>query len=184
MHRHFHNHMHRGHGPFGGHMGGRFGHRGGGPRIGRLLEHGDLRFVVLALLSEQPRHGYELIKELEDRTGGTYRPSPGVIYPTLSLLEDEGFVTQANPDAGRKLYEITEAGKKALEANRPAVDAVFARIKEAGSASAMGSPRVQRALENLRTALRLRLGSGPLTEAQIDAIASALDAAAAQVERV
>jgi DNA-binding PadR family transcriptional regulator len=107
-----------------------------------------------------------------------------VIYPTLSLLEDEGFVTQANPDAGRKLYAISDAGKEALEANRPAVDAVFARIKEAGSASAMGSPRVQRALENLRTALRLRLGSGPLSEDQIDAIASALDAAAAQVERV
>jgi DNA-binding PadR family transcriptional regulator len=184
MHRHFHNHMHRGHGPFGGHMGGRFGHRGGGPRIGRLLEHGDLRFVVLALLSEQPRHGYELIKELEDRTGGAYRPSPGVIYPTLSLLEDEGFIAPSNPDAGRKLYAITEAGKEALEQNRASVDAVFSRMGEAASASAMASPRVRRAMENLRTALKLRLTAGALSEEQIDKIAEALDAAAATVERV
>src|SRR5471032_3701859 len=82
---------------WGGRMGERHGphgrHRGG--RVGRFLEHGDLRFVVLAMIAEQPRHGYELIKELEDRTGGAYRPSPGVIYPTLSLLEDEGFIRPA-----------------------------------------------------------------------------------------
>jgi len=185
MHRHFHHSHHpfRGRGPFGGHMGGRFGHRGGG-RMGRFLEHGDLRFIVLALVADQPRHGYELIKELEDRTGGAYRPSPGVIYPTLSLLEDEGFLAPADPAAGRKLYAITEAGKAALEENRASVDAVFSRMGEAASASAMGSPRVRRAMENLRTALKLRLTAGALSEEQIDQIAQALDAAAAQVERV
>src|SRR6478735_1979248 len=106
MHRHFGHHMDRAwrsrHG-WGGRMGER-AHRGGARGFGRFFGHGDLRFVILALLAEEPRHGYELIKELEDRTGGAYRPSAGVIYPTLSLLEDEGFVTQANPEAGRKLY--------------------------------------------------------------------------------
>lgn len=184
MHRHFwRTHEHHSRDGWGGRMGGHRGGRHRVGRIGRLLEHGDLRFVVLALLGEQPRHGYELIKELEERTGGAYRPSPGVIYPTLSLLEDEGFVRQTGGDTGRKLYEITEPGREALAANQPMVDAVFARIAEAGAASAMGSPKVVRAMENLKTALRLRLSRGALTEAQIDAVAAALDAAAAQVER-
>jgi hypothetical protein len=80
---------HRGRHPWGGRMGREGLHgRHRAHRVGRFLEHGDLRFVVLALIAEQPRHGYELIKELEDRTGGANRPSPGVIYPTLALLED------------------------------------------------------------------------------------------------
>src|SRR3954468_17868976 len=90
----------------------------GGRRLGRLLEHGDLRFVILALLAEQPRHGYELIKELEERTGGAYRPSAGVIYPTLALLEDEGFIRPVTGEAGRKLYEATDEGREALKANQ------------------------------------------------------------------
>lgn len=171
----------------GGHVRGRFGggrHGGRGGRIGRLLEHGDLRFVVLALLAEQPRHGYDLMKELEDRTGGAYRPSPGVIYPTLSLLEDEGFVRQSSAEAGRKLYEITDAGKEALEKNRPAVDAIFARLNEAQAQSDTAAPRVKRAMGNLALALRYRMTRGPLTEAEADAIAKAIDEAAAAVERV
>src|SRR6185312_209215 len=95
-----------------------------GRRLGRLLEHGDLRFVVLALLNEQPRHGYELIKELEERTGGAYRPSAGVIYPTLALLEDEGLVRPADSEAGRKLYAPTEDGKKLVEEFRAHIDAI------------------------------------------------------------
>ena len=126
MHRHhdFHGgHEHRGRHPWASHMAAHIGgrgpqgrHRGG--RIGRFLEHGDLRFIVLALIAEQPRHGYELIKELEDRTGGAYRPSPGVIYPTLALLEDEGFIRPAAGEAGRKLYEATDEGRAALAANQ------------------------------------------------------------------
>src|SRR3954468_20122502 len=101
-----------------------------GPRLGRLLEHGDLRFVVLALLAEQPRHGYELIKELEERTGGAYRPSAGVIYPTLAMLEDEGLVRPSEGEAGRKLFEPTDAGKKVVEESRAHVEAIFARMAE------------------------------------------------------
>jgi DNA-binding PadR family transcriptional regulator len=185
MHRHFFGHHERfsRHG-IGGHMRehmGRGRHRGG--RIGRFLEHGDLRFVILALVAEKPSHGYELIRGLEERTGGAYRPSPGVIYPTLSLLEDEGFVRQSGGESGRKLYEITPAGQDALAGNRASVDAVFERMGEAAASSAMSSAKVLRAMENLKTALRLRLSQGPISEAQIEAVAAAIDRAASEVER-
>lgn len=182
MHRHFHHKRERWsrHG-FGGHM--RHAMRGG-RRMGRLLEHGDLRFVVLTLLAEQPRHGYELMRELEDRTGGAYRPSPGVIYPTLAMLEDEGFIRPVAEDGGRKQYEATEAGREALAKNRAQVDAMFERLDAAAAQSALSSPKVLRAMENLRTAVRLRLSHGPLSPPQIDAVAAILDRAAAEVEGV
>ncbi|UTP39486.1 PadR family transcriptional regulator [Phenylobacterium sp. LH3H17] len=183
---HWKQHEQRSRHAFGGH--GHGGHRRGGPgrggRIGRILDHGDLRFVILALLKEKPSHGYELIRALEERTGGAYRPSPGVIYPTLSLLEDEGFVRQTGGDGGRKAYEITPEGDTALEQNRAAVDAVFARLDEAGEQSPRSSPRVARAMQNLGVALKLRLQGERPSEAQIDAIAAAIDAAAAKIERV
>lgn len=185
MHRH-HHHA----GPWARFSRHPFGH-GFGPgmrhgrrdRIGRMLEHGDLRHVLLAFLAERPRHGYDLMRELEARTGGAYRPSPGVVYPTLSMLEDEGLIRQAGGESGRKLFELAEPGREALERSRPLVDAIFQRMDEAASASALTSPRVIRAMENLKTALRLRLSAGPVSEAQIEAIAAALDEAAARVER-
>jgi DNA-binding PadR family transcriptional regulator len=182
MHRHFGMHReHRGRHPFGGRMG--HGHHRGG-RTGRLLDHGDLRFVILAMVKEKPSHGYELMRDLEERTGGVYRPSPGVIYPTLSLLEDEGLVRQAGGDSGRKLYEITPAGEEALAANAAAVAGVFARLDEASSQAGPARPRVQRAMQNLSVALVLRVRTGGLTEQQIDAIAAAIDEAASKIERV
>lgn len=191
MHRHHHwkaHREHRGRGPFGGGGFGRggehWGGRGrGGPRIGRLLEHGDLRFVILALLKEKPSHGYELIRALEERTGGAYRPSPGVIYPTLSLLEDEGFARPTGAEGGRKAFEISEAGLEALERNKPAVDAVFARLDEAAESSPRPSPRVDRAMQNLAMALRVKLAGEKPTDAQLDAIVAAIDDAVAKIEK-
>ncbi|WP_374573516.1 PadR family transcriptional regulator [Phenylobacterium sp.] len=194
MHRHFSKHRERfaRHG-FGGRMGDEFmggGRMRGGPggrrggRLGRLLEHGDLRFVILALLADKPAHGYELIRALEERTGGAYRPSPGVIYPTLSLLEDEGFVRQTGADGGRKAYEITDEGRKALDGARGAVDAVFARMDEAAAHSSDARPKLHRAMQNLGLALRLRMQRGDVTEEQVDAIAAAIDEAAGKIERI
>ena len=191
MHRHHHwkaHREHRGRGPFGGGGFGRggehWGGRGrGGPRIGRLLEHGDLRFVILALLKDKPSHGYELIRALEERTGGSYRPSPGVIYPTLSLLEDEGFARPTGAEGGRKAFEISEAGLEALERNKPAVDAVFARLDEAAESSPRSSPRVARAMQNLAMALRVKLAGEKPTDAQVDAIVAAIDEAVAKIEK-
>jgi DNA-binding PadR family transcriptional regulator len=158
--------------------------RARGSRIGRFLEHGDLRFVILGLLAEQPRHGYELIKELEERTGGAYRPSPGVIYPTLALLEDEGFIRPAAGESARKLYEITAEGRQALEENRAGVDAVFARMAEAAEGSDTIRPRIERAMTNLHMALHQRLARRPIAPEELDRIVAVLDDAAAAIEKV
>jgi DNA-binding PadR family transcriptional regulator len=158
-------------------------HEGRGGRPGRVFDHGDLRLVVLALIAERPRHGYEIIKEIEDRLGGSYSPSPGVIYPTLTLLEELGHAT-VEETGGKKLYALTEAGAAWIEANRAAMDAVLARMSEVRANHGGGpAPQLMRAMENLKLALRLRVGRGPLSEAQLRAVTDALDAAAVAIER-
>ncbi|MEJ7809647.1 MAG: PadR family transcriptional regulator [Gemmatimonadaceae bacterium] len=109
------------------------GRRRGGPRGGRMFEQGDLKYVILQLLDEKPRHGYEIIKELEDRFSGTYSPSPGTVYPTLTMLEDLGYARARTEDGGRKIYEITAEGKGYLGENRRTVDDIFERIAQFGT---------------------------------------------------
>jgi DNA-binding PadR family transcriptional regulator len=173
---HHHDHDHeRGHGRHG---------RGGRSGLGRFFAHGDLRLVILHLIAEKSRHGYEIIKAIEERVGGAYSPSPGVIYPTLTLLEELGHVTVTAGDGGKKLHAITADGLANLDANRTAVEALLARMDEAGRTHGGGpAPQILRAMENLRLALRLRLSRGPLSEDQVNAVAAAIDAAATGVER-
>jgi DNA-binding PadR family transcriptional regulator len=166
--------------------GGRFGghHRGGG-RMGRVFEHGDLRYVLLQFVAEKPRYGYELIKTIEDRFGGMYSPSPGVVYPTLTLLEELGHVSAEGGGGTKRLYSVTEEGSKFLDANRATVDRIFNRMAEASRAIGGGpAPEIRRAVGNLEMALSIRLGKGPLDPAQVQAITQALDRAAAEIERV
>lgn len=184
-HGEFHRHCERrrfAHGPED-HGRGERGHRGG--RGGsRFFEHGDLRLVILALIAEQPRHGYEIIKAIEERVAGAYSPSPGVVYPTLTLLEDLGHVSVTAEASGKKLHSITPEGTALLEANRTAVAALFARIAAAGRARVSAdAPPVLRGMENLKLALRLRLSRGALTEEQVRSVAAALDAAAIAIEQ-
>lgn len=114
---------------WGGHGRGR-----GGPfRRGRIFEQGDLKYVILRLLAEKPRHGYEIIKELEERFGGAYAPSAGTVYPTLALLEDLGYASVSPEEGGKKVYAITPAGEKYLEENKSAVEDIFERIQDFGS---------------------------------------------------
>lgn len=113
--------------------GGSGGRKRGGGRGGRMFEQGDLKYVILQLLAEKPRHGYEVIKELEEKFGGHYAPSAGTVYPTLSLLEDLGYATVTPEEGGKKVYTITEEGRKYLEQNRTAVDDIFERIAEFGA---------------------------------------------------
>jgi DNA-binding PadR family transcriptional regulator len=163
---------------------GRRGHRRGGPHSRRAFDHGELRYVVLSLIAERPRHGYEIIKAIEDRMGGAYSPSPGVIYPMLTLLDELGHVTVAQAD-GKNLHTITAEGTAWLDANRTAVQVAMARMDKAGEAQSGGPPaEVVRAAENLRMALRLRHARGPLNEAQAQAVAAALDAARMAVEKI
>lgn len=100
-------------------------HRG---RMGRIFEQGDLKYVILRLLEEKPRHGYEIIKELEDRFGGSYSPSPGTVYPTLTMLEDLGYAKVAPDEGGRKVYQITPEGTAYLAEHSTTVDSIFERI--------------------------------------------------------
>lgn len=134
------------------------------------------------MLAEQPRHGYELIKAIGERLGGSYSPSPGVIYPTLSWLEDMGYAVIEAEEAGRKRYRLTPEGEGFLAANRQTIDALFSRIGGGEGREGVPAP-VTRGMENLKLALRLRLRRGPLDAAAAESIAAALDAAAHAVER-
>jgi DNA-binding PadR family transcriptional regulator len=159
-------------------------HGGGGRHaLGRFFAHGDLRLVILHLIAEKPRHGYDIIKAIEDSVAGAYSPSPGVIYPTLTLLEELGYVT-ATADGAKKLHAITDEGRSFLDANRAALDMLLARMAEAGGQGPGRSMAIRRAMENLKTALKLRMAQGGLTEEQVDAIAAAIDATARGVEKI
>ena len=175
-----HRHSHHDHGQRFARRERRHGRSG----LGRFFAHGDLRLVILHLIAEKPRHGYEIIKEIEDQVGGAYSPSPGVVYPTLTLLEELGHATVNPGDGAKKLYAITTEGRAYLDAYRPALGALLARMQEAGRVHG-GSPppQILRAMENLKLALRLRLSRGPLNDEQINAVTTAIDGVAVSVER-
>ncbi|TRC97160.1 PadR family transcriptional regulator [Mesorhizobium sp. WSM4303] len=121
-----------GFGPFG--HGGRGGGRGGPGdmfRAGRMLADGDLKLITLSLLAEAPRHGYDIIKALEERTSGIYSPSPGVVYPTLTFLEEAGYAVSA-ADGNKKVFSITEAGQAHLTENREMIDGVLEHLERFG----------------------------------------------------
>jgi DNA-binding PadR family transcriptional regulator len=107
-----------------------------------MFEQGDLKYVILSLLDEKPRHGYEIIKELEERFGGTYSPSPGTVYPTLTMLEDLGYAKATPEEGGKRIFEITPEGKAYLEQNKGTVDDILERIADFGS-SFFGEPMRQ-----------------------------------------
>ena len=172
-------HRHRRHG-FGGRHGR--GDDGDEMRAGRMLGQGDLRLLMLALIAEQPRHGYEIIKLIEDATEGWYAPSPGIVYPTLTFLEETGYVT-AQSEGMKKLYAITETGRANLKDNRELVAAVRERLAAAGArygrlrrlAESSGGdrhavrvpPLVHAALDNLRAVARERIERDADAEAKI-----------------
>lgn len=161
---------------------------GGGGRGGRIFGHGGLRFVLLQLIADKPAHGYELIKAIEDRLGGSYAPSPGIVYPSLTLLEEIGHLSvDVAEGSNRKRYSITDSGREFLEANRATTDELMARMKGGvDSAGPRGGrpPQVMRAIENLKLAMRMRLSGEPLTPAQANAFAAVLDSAAQQLEQI
>jgi DNA-binding PadR family transcriptional regulator len=177
-----HRHM-RGFG-FGGQH-GRHEHRGmHGGRVRRVFDQGDLRYVLLRLIADSPRHGYELIKAIEEKFGGTYSPSPGIIYPTLTLLEELGYIRPDSAEGPRKQFAITPEGTAFLAANQAVVDQIFARMAEIGQAYAGGpAPEIRRAMQNLEAALTIRLGRGPLAADQIRAVTTILDRAASEIEQ-
>jgi len=149
-----------------------------------MFEQGDLRFLILSLIAEKSSYGYELIKNIEERTGGAYAPSPGVVYPLLTMLEEMGLVSLSAEDGGKKLYAITDDGKAELEKNKETLEHINAHVDGVRERSVGGrSPQIMRAIQNFRTALHLRMERGPLTDEQAQKIADAIDAAAQTIER-
>lgn len=172
-------HGHRGR--FGrGDRHGRFGGgRGGG---GRFFDHGELRYVVLALIGEQPRHGYDIIRAIEQRTGGAYSPSPGVIYPTLQLLEDVGHAISAKIKTERNSYEITPEGRAFLDENGSLIKDILSRMDHVGRRHASASPVIVEAMDNLKSALRS--GAETWSEADAREIAVAIETAADRIRKL
>jgi DNA-binding PadR family transcriptional regulator len=177
-HRQHAHHPHEGGRGFGGGRNGRGdGERGGGHgrRGPKMFDAGDLRFVVLRLIADQPRHGYEIIKEIEQRAGGGYSPSPGVIYPLLALLEDLGHV-RVTPDGNRKLHSITPEGLAFLADNQAHLETLQARWP---SDSHSG---VRRSLHRLKEVVVERVRGGTPTPEQLARIEAILLRATLDIE--
>jgi DNA-binding PadR family transcriptional regulator len=168
-------------GGFGGRWEG-FEHGFGGGERERFFDSGHLRLVILRLIADKPSYGYEIIKAIEEQLSGGYAPSPGVVYPTLTLLEEEGLAV-SSMEGNKKLYAATDQGREYLKANNATVKAVFGRMEQARKVFGRGrSPQIMRALMNLKLALKMRMRRGDLSPEQLGKIAEALDAAARVID--
>jgi DNA-binding PadR family transcriptional regulator len=166
---------------FGGGMGGRG--RGGGRR--RVFDGTELRLVLLALIGEQPRHGYDLIKAIEERSGGAYAPSPGVVYPTITMLEDMGHIAEQAAEGSKRLFAITEAGKLEIGEQAEKVEALFARLEALGEERSGDSRSpVRRAMFSLAMAMRERMSRDGRDADTAHEIAAILDEATRKIERL
>jgi len=164
-------------------------------RRGRMFGTGELRLALLALIAEEPRHGYELIRAIEDMTGGGYAPSPGAVYPTLQMLEEEGLIKQTKPassdddgeSTGKKPFKVTKAGKAELASRDDEVEALMGRLDEHGARAERvkeKSPDLFRAMGNLASVLKNRARAGKLDQKTIDEIVDIIDEVAKRIERL
>jgi DNA-binding PadR family transcriptional regulator len=161
------------------------GSRRGGRRSRRMFESGELRLVLLKLIADEPRHGYDLIRAIEDLTGGEYAPSPGVVYPTLTLLQDMGLIEEASGEGPRKPFQVTDEGRAHLEEKADEVEALFDRLREfAPKESHHGGATIGRGIQNLMAAVRNRVSRVGWDEELTHEITSILDEAAQRIERL
>jgi DNA-binding PadR family transcriptional regulator len=150
----------------------------------RMFEGGELRLVLLKLIADEPRHGYELIKAIEDLTQGEYAPSPGVVYPTLNMLEDIGFIVERKSKDSKKVYEATKEGVTHLAENAEEVAELIERLEGHGESRRHGQrPEIGRAIGNLMTALRNRVAHDGWNEELLREVIDILDEAAQRIER-
>jgi len=164
----------------GRHRGGPDDGGGGGRR--RMFESGELRLVLLRLLEDRARHGYDFIREIEARTNGAYSPSPGVIYPTLTMLEELGQIEAVESEGGKKMFSLTATGRAHLQERRAEADLALGRLDVRSDRWSESGP-VWRALQNLRTVLRDKL-SNASDKALLLAVSELLDEAARKIERL
>jgi DNA-binding PadR family transcriptional regulator len=179
----------RGFGGFGGGWGGdEWG--GGGGRGGRggrrrMFDSGELRLVLLKLIADQPRHGYDLIRAIEELTHGAYAPSPGVVYPTLTMLQDMGLIEEAKGDGARKVFEITADGKEHLAEKEAEIEDLLGRLESVGGDQRKAEgPPIKRAVGNLLSAIWHRVTRDDMDEGTMHKIAAILDEAAQKIEQL
>jgi DNA-binding PadR family transcriptional regulator len=159
--------------------------RGRGRRRGRMFESGELRLVLLKLIADEPRHGYDLIRAIEELTGGRYAPSPGIVYPTLTLLEEMGLIEQAPGDGARKPFQITDAGRAHLDENREEAEELVRRLTMLSpSHHAEGGSPIWRAVRNLGVAIRARVAQGEISDETKFELAALIDELAQKIERL
>ncbi|MBO9603727.1 MAG: PadR family transcriptional regulator [Novosphingobium sp.] len=175
-------------GGWGDEFAGGFGGRGGGGRggrRGRMFASGELRLVLLKLIADQSRHGYELIKAIEELTGGTYVPSAGTVYPTLAQLADEGLIEDTAGEGSRKAFAATDAGRTEIDERGEEVEALIARLAELGKQDERHrSPEVFRALMNLGSVLKNTVFRGNPDADKLQQIVDILDETAKRIERL
>ncbi len=156
--------------------------RGRGRR--RMFDGAELRLVLLKLIADQPRHGYDLIREIEELSGGAYAPSPGVIYPTLTLLEDMDHIAEQRSEGARKQYAATDAGAAHVAERAEEIAALFARLAHLREARGRSDhAAVRRAIGNLREVLQHQL-SADMDKERLHAIVALIDEAAQKIERL
>jgi DNA-binding PadR family transcriptional regulator len=164
-----------------------FGRGRRGRRSRRMFDSGELQLLLLFLIADKgkARHGYDLIRNVEELTGGAYAPSPGVVYPTLTLLQDMGFIEEAEAEGSRKAYQATDSGKAHIEENKEQVAELFDRLTSMGAdRTSSAGPVLGRAVKNVMTALTHRVGRDGLDDELLHEIAAILDEAAQRIERV
>ena len=160
-------------------------HRNGARRRGRMFGPGELRLVLLALIAEEARHGYDCIRALEDATQGAYAPSPGVVYPTLSMLLDEALIAERESADSRKVYEVTEAGRAEIATNAGEIEALLERIeRRARRANDARSSDMMRAMGNLASVLTNRAVRGELGGENKHKVVDLIDELARKIERL
>ena len=180
---------------FGGPRGGGRGRPGGGWGDGddngrprgrrRMFGSGELRLVLLKLIADEPRHGYDLIRAIEEKTAGQYAPSPGVVYPTLTMLTDMGLIEEQATEGSRKAFAATDEGRKHLDENAADVEALFARLDQAKPEEPRhGGANIRRAMGNLMSSLRNRVAHEGFDEKLVHEVTAILDEAAQRIERL
>ncbi|MFK3890138.1 PadR family transcriptional regulator [Sphingomonas sp. NPDC079357] len=165
----------------------RRGGGGGGGRSRRMFDGSELRLVLLKLIADTPRHGYELIKAIETLTGGAYAPSPGVVYPTLTLLDEMELIAEQASEGSRKRFAITDAGRAHLDEQAETVATLMARLEALAAQRAQGEGEgapVRRAMHNLRHAVMDRVKRADASPELLHEIAALIDEAAQKVERL
>ena len=156
-----------------------------GRRARRMFESGELKLVLLKLISEQPRHGYDLIRAVEELTGGEYAPSPGVVYPTLTMLQEMGLIEEAPGEGARKPFQITEAGREHLKENEEEAGELIHRLESLSPARhSEGASPIWRAMRNLGVAIRHRVVRGEFSEETRFEVAALIDELAQKIERL